>query len=83
VLSVIDLYGDSSFGMTVIPQWIKNTSAFGLVVFCHPTIICIVPLETDRLPDTLVFAISSPRIWANSAPKGKKNFIASQRFRKK
>jgi len=24
VLSVIDLYGDSSFGMAVIPQWIKK-----------------------------------------------------------
>jgi len=50
----------------------KKTSAFGLEVFCHPTIICIVPLETDRLPDALVFAISSPRIWTNSALKEKR-----------
>jgi hypothetical protein len=43
VLSVIDLDGDSSFGMAFIPQWIKNTSAFGLIAFWHPTIIWIVP----------------------------------------
>ena len=28
VLSMLDLYGDSSFGMAFIPQWIENTSAF-------------------------------------------------------
>ncbi len=72
MLSVIDLNGDSSFGMAFIPQWTKNTSAFGLVVLCHLTIIWTVSLEADGLPDMLAFAISSPRIWANSALKGKK-----------
>ena len=28
VLSMLDLYGDSSFGMAFIPQWIENTSVF-------------------------------------------------------
>ena len=30
------LDGDSSLGMAFIPQWIKNTSAFGLVLFFSP-----------------------------------------------
>jgi hypothetical protein len=36
VPSVLDRYGDSSSGMAFIAQRIKNTSAFGLVVFFSP-----------------------------------------------
>jgi hypothetical protein len=70
LIDLIDLYADSSSGVAFIPQC-KNTSAFGLVVLCHPTIIWIVPVEEDRSPDELAFAISSPRIWAKLGAKRK------------
>jgi hypothetical protein len=36
VPSVLDLDGDSFLERAFIPQWIKNTSAFGLVLFFSP-----------------------------------------------
>jgi hypothetical protein len=48
----------------------KKQSAFGLVLFFSPApIISVVPVEADRSPDRLAFAISSPPTWPNSARK--------------
>jgi hypothetical protein len=57
------------------PQWIKSTLAFGLAVFCHLTIIWLLPRRQARLSDTLAFAISWPRIQADSALQEKKRAL--------
>jgi hypothetical protein len=77
VLSVLDLYGNSSVAMAFIPQWIKNTWAFGLVVFFSPDDDLDCSLEADGAPDTLALAISSPRIWGTRREKKRKTNVMS------
>jgi hypothetical protein len=50
--------------------------------FSHPPIISVVPLEADRSPDTLAFAISSPGMWATRREK-KKNLMSAPKIPKK
>jgi len=70
--SVIDLNGDFSLGMAFIFQWMKTISAFGLMVFCRPTRICIVPWNRDSFAGYVALCHLLARYLADSTPKEKK-----------
>jgi hypothetical protein len=78
VLSVLDLYGDSSFGMAFIPQWIKKHRRSAWQYFLTRRLSRLFPWKRMVHRMRWHFAISSPRIRVNWARKEKKEELDEQ-----